>query len=39
MHLISICPVLASNSVLYIYKKTLKTLQRKQKEAFREVKL
>ncbi len=37
MHLISICPVLASNSGLYIYKKTLKTLQ--QKEAFREVKL
>ncbi len=36
MHLISICLVLASNSVLYIYKETLKTLQRKQKEAFRE---
>jgi hypothetical protein len=36
MHLISICPVLASNSVLYIYKETLQTLQRNQKEAFRE---
>ncbi len=34
MYLISICPVLASNSVLYIYKETLRTLQ--QKEAFKE---
>ena len=39
MYFQGFCQVVVSNSVLYIYKETLQTLQRNQKEAFREVKL